>query len=317
MTPQAHPPHLIGMISMAHSVSYTQLALRSLLEYTALGENDRVLIIDNDSSAGEILELQHPKISRVIPERPQGFAENANLLISEALRSERDLILANNDLIFSPSWYETLIGCADTIAIPATNREMPYALALAMPHEEAEPTLFSLTMTMTQSALSARYYAFQAIAEFHASRTLGHQRMIVLPFSCVRIPLRILQTLGGFDSSFGRGGAEDYDYCLRAHLAGFEVTFAASSLILHFGGRSSWGVERTEEQSAREDLFRRRFREKWGEALYAMLLLEQDVASADPELSALLHPDRLPAFIRELLRREVIPEPPLFIAATV
>ena len=304
------------MISTAQSLSYTISGIESLLQFTPLHCEDNIIVIDNDSSAADIPALRHPRIHRFIPPKSQGFAENANILVSKALSAEKDLILLNNDLIFAPAWCEALASCGNTIAIPATNREVQYALALAITQEECEPQVFSLTMTMEQQALESRYYAFQAIAEFHAARKLPHRKMIVLPFSCVRLPLRIMQTLGGFDSSFGRGGAEDYDYCLRAHLAGFSVTFVAQSLILHFGGRSSWGIERTEEQNAREELFRRRFREKWGEALYAMLLLEQDVTSSDPLLHSLRHPDHLAPLIRELLRREGIAEPETFISPT-
>lgn len=310
-------PHLFGMISTAQSLSYTTSAIESLLQFTPLRHDDAIVLVDNDNSAADLAALRHPQIRRFVPPHPQGFAENANRLISEAVNSRKDLILLNNDLIFAPDWSETLAECGNTIAIPATNREVQYALALAIPQADAEPQLFTLSMTMEQSALAGRSYAFQAMAEFHRARKLPHRKLLILPFACVRIPLRIMQTIGGFDATFGRGGAEDYDYCLRAHLAGFEVTFAATSLILHFGGRSSWGVERTEEQNAREELFRRRFREKWGEALYAMVLLEKDVTSGDLELSSLHHPEHIPALIRELLRREGIAEPPLFISATV
>lgn len=216
----ARAPHLFGMISTAQSLSYTTPAIESFLQFTTLHEDDVIVVIDNDDSAADLPALHHPQIHRLVPPYPQGFAENANVLVAKALSLGKDLILLNNDLIFSPHWSEILAECGDTIAIPATNREVRYALAVAMPQEDAEPQLFSLTMTMEQHALAGRYYAFQAIAEFHAARKLPHRPMLILPFACVRIPRRIMETIGGFDPSFGRGGAEDYDYCLRAHLGG-------------------------------------------------------------------------------------------------
>lgn len=302
-------PHLIGMISTAASLPYTTLALRSLFQFTELKEGDEIVVIDNDGSGEELAEMHHPRVRRIVPEKPLGFAENGNIFMREALASQRDLVFANNDLVFSPNWLEVLASCDDAISIPATNREVSYALAVAMPREDNEPQLFTLSMTMEREDMRNKYYAFQAIAEFHASRMMPNRKVLVLPFACVRIPLSVIRTIGGFDSSFGRAGAEDYDYCLRAHLAGIPVVFAERQLILHFGGRSSWGVERTDEQEAREELFRRRFREKWGEGLSALILREQDVTSGDPVLHRLYHPERLGPLIRELLRREGIAEP--------
>ena len=100
--------------------------------------------------------------------------------------------------------------------------------------------------------------------------------MYVLPFFCVRIPQQVAQAVGNFDERFGKAGGEDYDYCLRAYLAGFSVQFALRSYLLHFGGKSTYsGAESDVEQTAREEKFRSEFRQKWGDGLADLILREQ------------------------------------------
>jgi GT2 family glycosyltransferase len=309
LLPQARSPILLGMVSTAPSLHYTELALSSLLTHTSLIPDDTVILIDNDGSAADLAISRDPRITRIVPHQPRGFAANGNALIGEALRLRRDLVFLNNDLLFSPNWLESLLSCGDAIAIPATNREFQYALAIVKPGEDRTTSVFTLSPRMTIADVENHLHGFQALAEFHTKQNILLRVMLVLPFSCVRIPIAIAQEVGGFDESFGKGGGEDYDYCLRAIMAGFPILLAGTSLILHFGGRSTWGVENAGEIQAREDLFRSRFREKWGETLYKMIFLEQDMTSTDPELGPLFHPSHLAELIVRLLARENIPQP--------
>ena len=103
--------------------------------------------------------------------------------------------------------------------------------------------------------------------------------MLSLPFFCVKVPFQIWSTVGQLDESFGKGGAEDNDYCLRAHEAGFSVEYALESYLLHFSGKSTWdGAETPDETKERDELYLTRFQGKWGEALTA-LSIKGDITS--------------------------------------
>jgi GT2 family glycosyltransferase len=114
-----------------------------------------------------------------------------------------------------------------------------------------------------------------AIVESHRSFSSGQYVVAVLPYYCVRIPLVVMESIGYFDTSFGNGGGEDFDYSLRAHLAGFDTHYALGSYMLHFGGKSTWAGETEQHNQAdRQEQYHRVFREKWGENLYRFILQE-------------------------------------------
>lgn len=92
-------------------------------------------------------------------------------------------------------------------------------------------------------------------------------------FYCFLLPCEIGVAVGLFDETYGRGGAEDVDYRIRAHLAGFDVRLALDSFVLHFMGKSTWrGAESPEETRARDTRYHQRFAEKWGQDLAQIFL---------------------------------------------
>jgi GT2 family glycosyltransferase len=103
---------------------------------------------------------------------------------------------------------------------------------------------------------------------------VGQKKSLILPFFCVKIPYAVYSRVGPMDENFGRGSAEDSDYCLRAWLAGFEVRHALQSYVLHFGGKSSWAGETKRESEERMKKFRELFEKKWGAALADLVLNE-------------------------------------------
>lgn len=253
--------NLFGMTSTRSSRAYTQYALTSFFKHTPFDSRCRFVLIDNDNT-GEL----HPDFPQVEIQRnsvPLGFAENSNYFIREARKLKADLYLLNNDLIFTDGWSEALEHSDNAITSPVSNREMPYS-----------SDVFTAKVAMELSDYLGNEAGFEKVVEVHRERNSEYRRVMIVPFFCPRIPYRVLTEVGEFDTSFGRGGAEDYDYCLRANLAGFKVEYAFKAYLLHFGGKSSWsGAETRESQLAREGLFRKVFSEKWGETL-AKLCLE-------------------------------------------
>ncbi len=251
-----------GMVTTAGSGRYTQYALKTFFEFTALGPEDRFILIDNDSTF-DLAACPYP-VHLVRNISPLGFAQNANQAIDLALSAAADLYFLNNDLIFTPNWLDPLLTASPAILSPVTNREARYDLEI-----------FKTEMQMSLDDYLGKESNLYQLASIHSQCTSGTLRVTTLPFCCVKLPLEVMRAVGHFDDSFGKGGAEDYDYCLRAYLAGYTVEYALKSFILHFGGKSSWsGVETKEVQLARESHFRIQFGAKWGKALMLMLLFE-------------------------------------------
>lgn len=253
---------LFAMVTTRPSDRYTSYALRSFFEHTPLAPGDRFILIDNDNY------YQDPtfkdRIELLVNQAQLGFAQNANQMITLALRENADLYFLNNDIILTPAWLDPFESNSADILTPLSNREVQY-----------KTEVFKAEMIMSLEDYLAQESGLSQLVESHRRATTGYLKVTALPFFCVKLPLAVMQAIGYFDESFGKGGAEDYDYCLRAYLAGFAVKYALPSFVLHFGGKSSWsGVETREQQDARELLFRATFGMKWGMPLMKLLLFE-------------------------------------------
>ena len=264
---------LFAMVTTAKSKRYTPYALETFFRFTSLNPEDRFVLIDNDRvsfTASEAATFS-PRVEVVANPEPIGFAANCNAMLREAKPSQADLYFLNNDLIFSESWLEPLLLDEPWILSPLSNREVRYSTE----H-------FRCETAMQLEEYVGKEEIFQALCRTHKQATTGHYNVIVAPFFAIKIPYAVYNDLGALDEEYGRGGGEDYDYCVRAVLAGYKVKYALQSYILHFGGKSSWsGVETRDEQDAREARFRNRFSEKWGRYLADLILYENQQLIAE------------------------------------
>ncbi len=258
-------PRVFGLIHTTPSAHYTAHALASLITHTPLRNEDKVVVIENDESRIDPGPLGR-SVQIIKNDNPRGFAENGNVLVRLALEHRSDLIFMNNDIVLTPGWSDPILRDADAILSPLSNREFQYVLGPL--HTRVSMDLNDLVPHMS---------LLPQLVEMHRQRADGYLRVLVLPFFCVRIPLPVLEKVGCFDPAFGKGGAEDYDYCLRAVLSDIPIKYALGSYIIHFGGKSSWsGAETAQQQREREEKFHRAFREKWGEQLWHMALQSED-----------------------------------------
>ncbi len=270
-----------GMVSTRNSMRYTQYALESFFKNTPLSESDRFFLIDNDSSHPPEDFTSFSRCEVIRHEQPIGFASNLNQIMKRAEVEKADLFFLNNDLIFTKEWLTPLLVETPALLSPLSNRELHYV---------AENFKCEITLELDQ------YLGYEKnleqIANHHRNRELPYNDVFFLPFFCIKIPYAVYSVLGPLDESFGKGGGEDNDYCLRAYLSGFKVSYAPRSYILHFSGKSFWaGGENSTSARKREILFRRRFQEKWGERL-VRLSINNDSTALDDEPAAKLAAER-------------------------
>lgn len=306
------PARLFAMVSTAKSRAYTPHALRSFFETTSLRPIDSFVLINNDDpELPAVAAPYHELVTLISHEQPRGFAANANLMIERAVSQGADLFFMNNDIIFTDNWLHPCVGNPRTILSPASNREVQLAgsAVVVKTGHVANTVITNAPMELSDYLGSPRM--FEALAEAYTKVAQGLLQLIVFPFFCVRLPLAVMQALGKFDEKFGRAGGEDYDYCLRAWLAGFDVQMAVGSYLLHFWGKSTWSGQtgnqsQATDQSSYNTEFLEIFRNKWGDPLFQYVLRENDEhIKRDPHASNLRTTGNLAALVKLLMAKPV------------
>jgi hypothetical protein len=311
-TAQDGPPRVFTIVSTAKSRTYTPYALRSFLETTPLRAIDSLVLINNDdpSLPSEIAQFRE-FLTLISHDTPRSFAANANLMIERALSVSADLFFMNNDIIFTDNWLTPCVGYPRTILSPTSNREVQLAgsSVVVKSNHIADTIATAAPMELQEYLRSPRM--FQGLAEAYRKIGEGLLKLIVFPFFCVRLPLAVMQAVGKFDEGFGKAGGEDYDYCLRAWLAGFDVQMALGSYLLHFWGKSTWSGQTTKDgaqsdQGSYNTDFLEIFRRKWGEPLFQYVLRENDeYIKRNPQATILRESGDLSALVRLMMASPV------------
>lgn len=295
-------PRIFAMVTMKMSREYTRHALRSFFACTELGISDRFVLINNDDPTVADICEPYPRVEEYRRTQPLGFAANVNSMIAEALTSQADLYFLNNDIIFSENWLLPLLESDESICAPISNREVQYVGSVVLPKTQAVQQMFLFDGPMNLDQYLAAPRMFDAIAEAHRRDSSGRMRLTVFPFYCVKLPLPVLERVGKFDESFGMAGGEDYDYCLRAWLAGCDVHMTLGTILLHFWGKSTWSPKEGQRDEYKRD-FLEIFRAKWGEVLYRYVLCEDDsLIRANPRAEESRRNGNLKEMIEQVMR---------------
>jgi GT2 family glycosyltransferase len=219
---------------------------------------------------------------------PLSFSQNANQIIRQA--KGRTALILNNDILFTPGWLDPLIESGG-IASPFSNNQVAY-----------ETPALKLRTAMTPEELQGKASELNIIAAEHAKRFTTALPLLVLPFFCIAISAAAQSSIGEFDEKFAPAGGEDFDYCLRAALAGIKVQYAPRSFVLHFGGGSTWaGPEADKSYRTRADAFIEVFLKKWGQPLTELVFNPTMTPFAGrPELARLAEQQRFGDLVRQL-----------------
>lgn len=265
--------NIFAMVTTRHSGTYTDYALSSFVEHTALAPDDEFILIDNDNSYGEVPADCRDRIKVKVNESPRSFAGNVNQILDLAGAQKANVVFLNNDLIFSRGWFEPLKAEGPFLLSPLSNAEVPYT--------EGN---FQCKLGLDLEDYAGKEHLFREIVRRHKNRAHGYMKMLSYPFFAVKIPCSVYSNVGLLDESFGVGGGEDRDYAIRCYLAGCELRFAVKSYILHFQGKSTWrGPETREETAARDRKATARFKEKWGDTLFDVMVMK-DLSKLTPDL---------------------------------
>jgi GT2 family glycosyltransferase len=250
------------MISTKRSLFYTRHALASFFRCTDVTAADKFILIANDHDATEFRSDQRLEV--IENKSPQSFSANVNVALRAAKDTGADVLLLNNDMIFTEGWLPPLLQFPNAITLPMCNQQYQY--------REGD---LDLRYLMEWDQFADRFEMLQQIARSHKERFVENptQTDLLMPLYCFHLPNKILHEVGEFDESFGHAGGEDVDYRLRTLLSGYDVVYAGQSYVLHFMGKSTWrSGEPPAETAARDQAYFARFRQKWGDDAAAIFL---------------------------------------------
>ena len=249
--------NIFAMITIKRSNMYTNYALESFFKNTELDKNDDFFLIDNDGCETEKF-LIHKKIQIIKNKSPLSIAKNWNQIIDIALKSKKDLVFLNNDIIFTKNWFLPLKLNSKDISIPVNNQIFSY---------QSDCGNLKLKPTMSFKDFNKNYALLDNIVEKHKKKFKPNLKFqaLLMPFFCYKAPYNILKEVGYFDARFVHGG-EDVDYRIRSIKKNYDVSFLLDSYLLHFHGKSSWdGGESIDEVKERDRKYTEVFLEKWGD----------------------------------------------------
>ena len=261
------------MVTTNASWAYTMHAISSFAVTTKMNSDDEFILIDNDGAASASGLFRDPPLNNFRVHRNEtekSFAENANFIIDIASKKNADVYFLNNDIIFTVGWIDALLTNNESILIPSCNQHVQY-----------DAGTFATKQSMDLEEFLGHEKELNFIVGYHRKElnskfkelSLAYTQYLAIPFYCVKIPVEVYSEIGLFDTDFGKGGAEDTDYCLRAYLAGFKVYLALNSYLLHFQGKSTWrGPETQFDTTVRNSDYLVAFADKWGVSLSKLLL---------------------------------------------
>ena len=196
--------------------------LQSLVDqdYTAL----QVLVVDNASTDDSVDRIREavPAVELHQADANRGFAAGCNLGTRLALERGADFIwLLNNDTIAPPDTLTKLVAAASD---PQTGM---VGTVLRYMHNPAEVQAWG-------GGSISRWIGYGK--HFLEPTPLGPNSFVT--FASVLLRRELLQTVGLLDEQFFMY-FEDADLCFRARAAGWQLTVAAATSVLHKEGASS------------------------------------------------------------------------------
>tara|TARA_Y100000590_G_scaffold409650_1_gene502006 strand:+ start:1418 stop:2290 length:873 start_codon:yes stop_codon:yes gene_type:complete len=262
--------NIFAMVTMKSSSLYTDLAIKSFFKFTEINDSDEFLLIDNDGNNFNNLST-YKKIKIIKNKSPLSFAENVNKVIKISKANNKNLIFLNNDIIFTKGWFDPLKNNSNCISIPASNQIFQYS-------SDCKNLILKITMNLKD--FNENYQLLNEIVEKHKKKYEPGQKLQtpLMPFFCFKLPKEIINKIGLFDETFGKGGGEDVDYRIRCAAEGYEVNFLIDSYLLHFHGKSTWdGNETLHETEKRNKKYTEIFLKKWGQELTQIFIIRKDI----------------------------------------
>lgn len=180
----------------------TRVCIDSILEYTS---HPFELILVQEGDDPEITKLLESYKTKFVHNKiPLGFAGAMNSGYKLAKGSH--ICFLNNDIVAIPNWLTNMMEAFS---------------------QDSEVGLVTPTFTESKNEQSID---FNNKEEFTYIKD-----PLSLKGVCFLISKKALEEIGTWDESFGRGGGEDNDICIRINKSGYKLVIARKSFIYHYG----------------------------------------------------------------------------------
>lgn len=215
------------IIPIYNAYEDTVRCLESVLKETTAPLH-RILLV-NDASTDprmepflEALAARAPeRVERLTHAENQGFIRSVNAGMRHA--SGDDIVLLNSDTIVTPFWLERL---RETVYLHAdTGSVTPLS---------NEASIYSVCQNNIDDVVKADMLNTLADTVFRVSHRLRPAIPTGVGF-CLFLRHEALEKTGLFDERFGRGYAEENDWCMRARALGFRHYLDDTCFIYHKG----------------------------------------------------------------------------------
>lgn len=207
--------------------------LHSLLRHTALGGEDRLLVLDDCSPDARIRPMLDAfadieGVDIVHNDANLGYTRNINK--GCGLAGTDDVVLLNSDTVVGPHWLRNLKQAAySQDAVGTVTAVSNNAGAFSVPEPGTNPLPEGVTLDMAARAVAGAVPA----------------TTIEVPTGngfCLYIKRELIDDIGLFDAqAFPRGYGEENDFCMRAVEAGWRNVVAPRTYVFHVRSASFKG----------------------------------------------------------------------------
>jgi GT2 family glycosyltransferase len=251
MTPAL--PRVTILLLTWNGLDYTRTCLDSLRAHTPIGDDVRVVVVDNGSTDGTLPYLRGLDwVTLIENDENLGYSRGVNIGL-RSISVTDDVLLLNNDVVVPrDGWLDEIQRTAydaDDVGIVGCRLVLPDGRLL---HAGAYMPLDSF---WGQQIGSLQRDVNQYSSDRDVQGVVG---------ACMYLKRAVLDAVGLFDQAFF-SYFEDFDYCLRAAEAGFRTVCAGGVTLIHHENVST-RVNRADFSR----IFRRSqriFRRKWGRKL--------------------------------------------------
>lgn len=189
-----------------------------------------LIIVDDASPDEQVTEyldrfiVEHPAVKLLRNEENLGFLQSANRGIREA---ENDVVIVNTDVELPPEWLERMIKpILDDPTIASVTPFTNSGTICSFPRF-CEDNHLQAELDVSQMD---RFFQEQPLELFEVPTGVGF---------CMAMSREAINAIGVFDEEhFGRGYAEENDWCQRALKAGFKNVHVSNLFVYHNHGGS-------------------------------------------------------------------------------
>lgn len=216
-----------------------------------LRPTDEVVVVDNGSTDQTPRGLdRYPWIRRIANAENRGFAAGCNQ--GAATATNDVVVFLNNDTVPVGRWLDALLEPFADESIGATGSRSNAVSGSQLVHP--------VGYDHTPGAVPKRADLSRFEREWNRTHRGQVRDVDRLVGFCLAVRRGAFEAVGGFDESFGLGGFEDDDLCLRLLAAGHRLVVAEASFVHHHGHRTfdANDVDRAALERENLDRFRRK-----------------------------------------------------------